>query len=239
MSERPRRRWRLPWLLILIALAGAGWIAAGAPTLPDRYNPLKPLAIDDPPNLLTRWKLARLDGDAPLCLSVLRRAAGVSVEPAPDQRGQVGCELENVVRIERMQTNFSPRAPVATCRAAVAWAMYERHGLNPAARAAFGSGVARVEHLGTYACRNIYHREQGRRSEHATANAIDVAAFVLENGRRIEILRDWPGEADRAAFLRQARDAACRFFNVVLGPDYNQAHRNHFHLDMGGYRACR
>jgi len=35
------------------------------------------------------------------------------------------------------------------------------------------------------------------------------------------------------------RDGACRFFDVVLGPDYNDAHRDHFHLDMGAYRACR
>ncbi len=36
-----------------------------------------------------------------------------------------------------------------------------------------------------------------------------------------------------ARFLRAGREAACADFNVVLSPDYNAAHRNHFHLDMG------
>ena len=42
-----------------------------------------------------------------------------------------------------------------------------------------------------------------------------------------------------AAFLREVNDGACRFFNAVLGPDYNAAHRDHFHLDMGRWRVCR
>ncbi|WP_208534621.1 extensin family protein, partial [Pseudomonas aeruginosa] len=25
----------------------------------------------------------------------------------------------------------------------------------------------------------------------------------------------------------------------VLGPDYNAAHRDHFHLDMGLWKVCR
>ena len=41
-------------------------------------------------------------------------------------------------------------------------------------------------------------------------------------------------------FLREAHTMACRIFGTVLGPEANDAHRNHFHLDMhprrrGGY----
>ena len=28
-------------------------------------------------------------------------------------------------------------------------------------------------------------------------------------------------------------------FDVMLGPDFNKAHRDHFHLDMGRFRTCR
>lgn len=35
-----------------------------------------------------------------------------------------------------------------------------------------------------------------------------------------------------ALFLRAAHTAACRRFGTVLGPEANEAHRNHFHLDM-------
>ncbi len=39
--------------------------------------------------------------------------------------------------------------------------------------------------------------------------------------------------------LRDARRGACRFFDGVLGPDYNAAHRDHFHLETGGFGMCR
>ncbi|MFA5900595.1 MAG: extensin family protein [Hyphomicrobium sp.] len=36
----------------------------------------------------------------------------------------------------------------------------------------------------------------------------------------------------RARFLRGAHTAACRIFGTTLGPDANDMHRNHFHVDM-------
>jgi hypothetical protein len=36
----------------------------------------------------------------------------------------------------------------------------------------------------------------------------------------------------RARFLREAHAAACRIFGTTLGPEANEAHRNHFHVDM-------
>ncbi|WP_423414549.1 extensin family protein [Hyphomicrobium sp. B1] len=35
-----------------------------------------------------------------------------------------------------------------------------------------------------------------------------------------------------SAFLHQAHDGACDIFDTVLGPDTNEAHRDHLHLDM-------
>ena len=42
--------------------------------------------------------------------------------------------------------------------------------------------------FGSFACRNIYHRQQARRSEHATADALDVSGFRLADGRRVSVL---------------------------------------------------
>ena len=42
-----------------------------------------------------------------------------------------------------------------------------------------------------------------------------------------------------AQMLVDAHRGACRFFSGVLGPDYNAVHRNHFHLETGGYSMCR
>lgn len=40
------------------------------------------------------------------------------------------------------------------------------------------------------------------------------------------------GDAGKALFLRQIHASACRTFGTVLGPEANNAHRNHLHLDM-------
>jgi len=65
-----------------------------------------------------------------------------------------------------------------------------------------------------------------------------VAAFELEDGTLISLLKDWDGEKRKAKFLRESRQAACGLFRVTLSPDYNTAHRDHFHLDMGPGKAC-
>ena len=128
---------------------------------------------------------------------------------------------------------MSPAEPTVTCPLAAAWVLFERHTLQPAASRHFGVPVRSTRHLGTYACRNVYHRPAGRRSEHATANAIDVSGFVLADGREVSLARHWSGSGPEAAFLREVRDGACRWFRAVLGPDHNAEHRDHFHLDRG------
>lgn len=43
----------------------------------------------------------------------------------------------------------------------------------------------------------------------------------------------------RQAFLRRIHTGACRHFGTVLGPEANEAHRNHFHLDMAERKVKR
>ena len=90
----------------------------------------------------------------------------------------------------------------------------------------------------------MYGRSEGAWSEHATANALDVSGFVLADGRRISVLRDWFGGDEKALFLKRVRDGACELFSTTLSPDYNAAHADHLHLDLAdrgamGWRACR
>ena len=104
--------------------------------------------------------------------------------------------------------------------------------------------MTEIEHFGSYNCRRMYNREGASWSEHATADAVDIAAFRLADGTRITIVGDWPGKGSKARFLRDVRDAACGVFATVLSPDYNAAHRDHLHLDQAsrggmGWRACR
>jgi hypothetical protein len=38
-------------------------------------------------------------------------------------------------------------------------------------------------------------------------------------------------------FLRGAHRSACKIFGTVLGPEANNAHKNHFHVDMADRRG--
>jgi hypothetical protein len=79
-----------------------------------------------------------------------------------------------------------------------------------------------------------------RLSGHATANAIDVSGFVLEDGRRVTVLSDWDGgTAEERRFLRVVHASACKRFGTTLGPQYNAAHKNHLHLEADGAAFCR
>ena len=224
---------------VLLVLGGVfavgvwrGWVP-----LPAEWNPWAPLDVRASPNVLTRYKLGRLQDDPALCDKVLE-TSGLRVSRQADSPADAACPLRNTLRVQGAAVGLSSSF-LASCPLAVAFALFERHSLQPAAQAAFGQAVTRVDHLGSFACRNMYNRAEGRLSQHASANALDIAGFRLADGRSISVLKDWPGEGADARFLRRVRDSACDDFNVVLSPDYNAAHRNHFHLDMGRWWVCR
>ena len=128
-----------------------------------------------------------------------------------------------------------------TCEAAAALALWLEHDVQQLAQEMFGQRVVAVQSFGTYSCRNIIGNPlwKGCRSEHATANAVDIGGFMLADGRRISVRAHWRGDGAEARFLRAAHGRACRYFRVVLGPDYNAAHRDHFHLDRGLLQRCK
>ena len=227
----------LKWLLLLAVLAVPLAVWRGWLQVPDAYNPWAALDVRQAPNWLTRYKLGRLQKDPALCDQALATSA-IRYSHQADSPATADCPLNGVLRIQGSEVRLSSSF-LASCPVAVAFALFERHGLQPAAQAVFGQPVVQVDHLGSFACRNIYNRSEGRRSQHASANALDIAGFRLADGRRINVLRDWPGDSANSRFLRQVRDSACQSFNAVLGPDYNTAHHNHFHLDMGPWGVCR
>lgn len=223
--------------LLLLGGAVAVGVWRGWVPFPDEWNPWAPLDVRASPNLLTRYKLGRLQDDPVLCDQVLK-TSGLRVSRQADSPAGAACPLRNTLRVQGAEVGLSSSF-LASCPLAVAFALFERHSVQPAAQAMYGQAVTRVDHLGSFACRNIYNRAEGRLSQHASANALDIAGFRLADGRSISVLKGWPGEGSDARFLRQLRDGACNTFNVVLSPDYNAAHRNHFHLDMGRWWVCR
>lgn len=245
MNSRARwRGWRRAGIivpLVLLALLvglvpGLGWLR----THPGA-NPWAQLEIADAPGWTTHRKLVTLRGDADACRALLDRA-DLPYETLPAV-GSGRCLADDRTRIGGKGTGFAlaPASVAPSCAVSAGMLLWMRHVVQPAAERHFGRRVTMVENLGSYNCRQIAGRENW--SEHATGNAIDISAFVLADGRRIVLTRDWDGDAAEAAFLREVRDGACDLFSTVLSPDYNAAHRDHFHLDMAervaGWGICR
>jgi len=118
-------------------------------------------------------------------------ATQANFTPLPDQYFASGCSNLNTVRLASLRSDTSVLSltnlgPV-TCPMATNFAGWARYGVDRAARQILGSRLIRIETFGSYACRNV--AGTSRRSGHASANAIDVSAFVLADGRKISVLQ--------------------------------------------------
>jgi hypothetical protein len=182
----------------------------------------------------------RRAGDAS-CLADLG-ASGARFNPVPDTYAAPGCNQLGTVQLmalagDRAPLSIANLGPVQ-CNVAKAFGDWARFGVDRAARQILGSPVAKIETMGSYNCRNVAGTEV--RSAHSRAEAIDVAGFVLADGRRIVLKRDWQGgDAATREFLRVVHKSACKRFGTVLGPAYNAAHQDHFHLEGTGAKFCR
>jgi hypothetical protein len=172
------------------------------------------------------------------CLAHLDRE-GVRYRALEDRVFAKGCTALGAVQLLDIGTPVANLGAM-TCPLARQFARWTREAMQPAARAWLGSRVVRVESFGTYSCRPVNGRPGARLSEHGRANAVDIGAFLLADGRRITVKAGWSGEdADVRRFLRAIHAAGCRRFGIVLGPDADAFHRDHLHFDMGQGPYCR
>ncbi len=227
---------RLLILLLLALIAGGVAVYESWIRIPPNFLPWSEVALEADPGWFAKIQLNSLPTDGDACRAALARST-MKFSVMADRDAGEGCGFTDVVRASATPIPFSPQ-PTATCSMVAGLYWWQRR-LNEIAAVELGSSVVRIDQLGTYACRNINSAAQGRRSQHATANAIDIAAFRLADGRVISVLKDFGNETPEGRFLDAAQDEACKLFNIVLGPKYNRAHANHFHLDMGGFRMCR
>ncbi len=206
--------------------------------LPSEWNPVEPLVVNEPVTPITGWKLKQAVRSEATCLAAVE-GQGVRAGP-PIVVENAKCGIDPRVTVSRVgEAALSPVE--TTCAIALRLAMWERHGLQPAAQSHLGAPISRIEHQSSYSCRAIRtpNGAAERMSLHATAEAIDIKGFRLSDGRSVSLLTDWNGPDSKAAFLRAARNSSCTWFATTLGPDYNSLHADHFHLQSRGWGLCR
>jgi hypothetical protein len=101
-----------------------------------------------------------------------------------------------------------------------------------------GAALRGVDNYDSYECRTQNRVPGAPLSEHGRANALDIRALRLANGKVIgltdvEVAKDW---------RERVRASACARFTTVLGPGSDGAHEEHIHVDLAerrsGYRIC-
>lgn len=210
---------------------------------PPRHLPWKPLNVDKPIGLATGIKIGLIDlAPSTICLGKLASAKQLNYKQvASKNEGKCGWKIAATM-LEASKIKFKPKTVTAQCSLMLASYIWLRD-IDTAARKRLGSGLKYIHHAGTYSCRRQRGNSSGAWSEHAFANAWDITGFELQDGQVISVLKHWnqdksiAGKA-KAKFLRDARHSACRVFRIVLTPDFNAAHKDHFHLEQGANFSC-
>lgn len=244
LSAKLSRLWRGFVTLSFLAILGGGMWAINR-YVPPQHLFWKPLDTNLPLGFASKQQLAALHlKPSRSCMKLARDTTGFKTVVADPKRptsgagkGVCGWDVARVVYGTEKVT-FAPGESNMQCPLSIAVFLWQRE-VDTLARKYFDQPLAKIHHYGSYSCRRQRGNGSGSWSEHAFANAWDVASFELDDGTLINILRDWDGDRKKAKFLRDAQKSACGLFRVTLSPDYNEAHRDHFHLDMGPGGACR
>lgn len=238
LRRRQRLKTRVRLFITTLFFAAGFWLSHKY--IPQQHLIWRSLNPNAPAGLATSAQLLRVSlSPNSTCENLARRADGLHSVPADPKDGPGICGWETARYVmARGPMTLSPGEATMQCPLAVGFHIWAGE-INRAAQEVFGATITRIHHAGTYSCRRQRGNNSGAWSEHAFANAWDITGFTLSNGEVISVLKDWDGTRPKKQFLRQARKSACKIFRVTLSPDYNAAHRDHFHFDMGPQNSCR
>lgn len=234
--------WKRPILLstIIVALLAIFCVVLDQ-SLPKQHLPWRKLDPEAPLGFATKSQFMRLSlSPSKSCMAMARDALHLNSVPSEPHKPNKTCGWKTArIVYGSNAAALKPGEANMQCPLAIGTYMWLRE-LDSLANKHLGSDLKKIHHVGTYSCRRQNGNNSGQWSEHAFANAWDITGFELSDGRVISILKDWKGEdKNRRKFLREARNKACKIFRVTLSPDYNAAHHDHFHVDMGPSMACR
>lgn len=166
------------------------------------------------------------------------RIGGADFSPVGQpEPGDLACRVPVPVSVTSVGGGAEPvlLGPAATldCDMAETVADWVRDAVAPAARAILDTRVTGLTVAASFDCRRRNNLADGKLSEHATGNALDVSAFTFSDGSRISVEEGWKEGGAEKAFLATVRSGACGHFTTVLGPTADAYHEDHIHLDKG------
>lgn len=170
------------------------------------------------------------------CLADLGEQEIAYTPASSPEAGNPACHVNTAVKVRTIGARLS-RPALMSCALASRLVRFEREAVEPLAERDLRRRVVAITHLGAYSCRANTGRS-GELSQHAYGRAIDISGFRFADGSSTSIRHDWHGHSAAAYFLHDVARNACRYFSVVLTPDSNRDHYNHFHLDIGRGKVC-
>lgn len=179
------------------------------------------------------------------CIADLK-AIGAAFDQEPAIDDETGCGIAAPITLSRVLPDVALE-PAATirCETALQLARMSRDMLKPAAEAAFPDKpkLTAIRQASGYICRNRNSAENGKISEHAHGNAIDIAGFRFGDAEEPVMIAKQDDGSPQAAFQRAINAIACLYFTTVLSPGSDATHQDHMHLDVitrkSGFRYCR
>lgn len=236
--KRSVRRFPFRWTVFAGLLAIAFFLTDRY--VPRQHLPWRSLDMTAPTGFATDIQLFRLSlSPSSNCAAMIESVSDYPTRLAEPHRPKGPCGWDIAREIDGSKAaKLAPNDVTMQCPLAVGTYIWLKE-IDKAAEQHLGSGVKQILHAGSYSCRRQVGNGSGQWSEHAFANAFDVMGFKLDNGDVVSVLSDWNGSPERRKFLRETRRQACKIFQVTLSPDFNEAHKDHFHVDMGPSRSCR
>lgn len=178
------------------------------------------------------------------CLSQLASLASALPTQHPNKKDPA-CTIPQPVSVKSISKIAFTRPLTLDCPFALALSNFIIEMAIPLAREKLATELSGLSFGPGYVCRRRNNAKQGKLSEHAFGNAIDLAAFHFASGKTLAIRTTEDMEPSQAAFFTTLRQHSCKVFTTVLGPGTNSAHATHLHFDLGRsktsktpYRIC-
>lgn len=147
-----------------------------------------------PPPQPEAWSREEIEAASRECDELLASLVGEARPQPPLRQGSCGSAapvaLGSLGTARGGEVALKPAA-LLNCRMVSRLHRWIETVAQPAAQKHLGARIVKLRNASSYMCRNRYDDPGAKISEHAFANALDVAAFELADGRVVDVRTHW------------------------------------------------